>query len=114
MTSHRLIIAAALAGGVAVGAGVVLMLKPHDAQAQVGPPAPQSQYGRYVIVHSPHVRADTLMIDSLTGRTWRQIVYTDLNGDPPVWRPIDQVDSNAQMQDLVTKYGLKAQQPARK
>lgn len=45
-------------------AAVALM--PLPAFAQAGPVGS----GRYIIVHSPHVQRDTVLLDTLTGKTW--------------------------------------------
>ena len=29
--------------------------------------------GRYVIFHSPHVESDTMLLDSVTGKTWQLV-----------------------------------------
>ena len=59
-----------------------------------GPMAP-SQTGRYVIVHSPQNERDTMLLDTQTGRTWIRKTITNLTGDPFIWEPIVQVNSDA-------------------
>jgi hypothetical protein len=46
-------------------------------------PGPQS--GRYQIVFSPHLRADTFLLDTATGRIWSPEKYTSYEGDPTAW-----------------------------
>jgi len=55
--------------------------------------------GRYRIVFSPHVRADTFLLDTETGRIWRQTEVTDLKDKPTVWIPQKRFDSEL---DLTT------------
>lgn len=78
-----------------------------EARAQAAVAAAQPQNGRYVIVHSPHVRADTVMIDTATGRVWSLTSYTFLNGEPRAWTLMNQVNNNADREALIQKYGEK-------
>ncbi len=48
--------------------------------------------GRFEIVIDPHVRADTFLLDTQTGKIWRLVKYDDLPGKPVVWRFMDRVD----------------------
>lgn len=41
--------------------------------------------GRYQIVFSPHVRADTFLLDTVTGRVWSHAQYTSYEGNPSAW-----------------------------
>ena len=49
--------------------------------------------GRYQIVISPHLRAETFLVDTQTGRTWIMTRYDDLEGKPSVWHYQDKVDN---------------------
>lgn len=52
-----------------------------------------SQQGRYQIMFSPHVRADTFLLDTWTGKTWKKIHMADIKNDPSVWVYIEKIDS---------------------
>ena len=62
---------------------------------------------RFVIVHSPHVERDTVLLDTVTGRAWTLVSYTDLEGDPMVWELMPQVGSTADRLSLVERFGTK-------
>ncbi|MDA8094716.1 MAG: hypothetical protein M0T84_12615 [Betaproteobacteria bacterium] len=49
--------------------------------------------GRFEIVIDPHVRADTFLLDTQTGKIWRLVKYDDLPGKPVVWRFMDRIDN---------------------
>jgi hypothetical protein len=61
------------------------------------PPYPQ---GRYQIVFSPHLRADTYLLDTETGRVWQPIVHTSLQGDPIAWDLRDRLDTDAEREEF--------------
>ncbi len=48
---------------------------------------------RYQIYFSPHMRIDTYLLDSQTGRSWRPIQYNDLEGRPTVWKEVFREDN---------------------
>lgn len=56
--------------------------------------APPPQNGRFVIVFSPLVRADTFLLDTQSGRIWTPTKYEDLVGEPTVWEDMLIIDSN--------------------
>jgi hypothetical protein len=64
--------------------------------AQAGP---VGGIGRYVIVHSPHVQRDTILLDTVTGKTWQQRTInsrpgeTSRPGDIDVWFPMARTDN---------------------
>jgi hypothetical protein len=60
-------------------------------------PTPGREFGRYQIFFSPHVRADTFLVDTQTGKVWQVVKYSDLEGDPNIWVPMDRVDNDAQL-----------------
>ncbi len=62
--------------------------------ATAASPAPQN--GRYAIVFSPNVRADTFLLDTKTGNVWQQVKYTDLDGEPMVWTEMTIEDGRAE------------------
>jgi hypothetical protein len=67
--------------------------------------------GRYQIVFNPNVRADTFLLDTQTGRVWRPVAFTDLEGDPDVWKFMPRVDDIVELSRWV---GTQTYKPARK
>lgn len=66
--------------------------------AQERPPARvPDQYGRFVITFSPFARADTFLLDTQTGKVWHLTKYTDVEGEPLIWKIMERVDSEAQL-----------------
>ena len=53
---------------------------------------------RFRIVFSPHVRADTFLLDTETGRTWLRTAYTHLRGDPTAWEFQTRADNLEELQ----------------
>lgn len=62
---------------------------------------------RYQIVFSPHVRADTYLLDTSTGMVWQLTQSTNLNDDPLAWRPMWRIDTDAQNEAFIRNFGLK-------
>ena len=56
---------------------------------------PPSEIGRYVIVHSSQVERDTILLDTVTGKTWSRVVVTDLQDEPAAWEAMPQLSSDA-------------------
>ena len=56
-------------------------------------PSGQNGEGRFRIFFSPHVRADTFLVDTQTGRVWRLTQFTGLNGEPAAWVPMSRLDN---------------------
>ncbi len=52
-----------------------------------------NQVGRYQIFFRANVRADTFLVDTVTGKTWTPIEYTNVKGQPTVWRVQERLDS---------------------
>ena len=73
-----------------------------EKQSFVGP-------GRYQVVFSPNARADTFMIDTESGKTWQFVTFTDIEGDPHVWKPVVRVDSDSDLSAWVSRQTLKKQ-----
>lgn len=48
---------------------------------------------RYQIVVSPHLRADTFLLDTQTGRVWRQTTFSNLTDQPTVWEEMLREDN---------------------
>ena len=85
--------------------GLVVMSLSSNAVAQAGP---VGGTGRYVIVHSPHVQRDTVLLDTVTGKTWMATQYTSREGEPIVWVPMTRTDNSAEMEQFVREYPRKA------
>ena len=64
-----------------------------SAWAQAGPVGAP---GRYVVVHSPHVQRDTLLLDTATGKTWQ--LQSDPTRDAFFWVPLARADNTPEMQ----------------
>ncbi len=62
--------------------------------------ATQLSIGRYVIVHSPQVERDTILLDTMTGKTWQQVEFSDLQDGPSGWDPMPHTDSDEDMNAL--------------
>ena len=52
---------------------------------------------RYQIVFSPHVRADTFLLDTQKGRVWQMTKFSDLPGAPTAWNEVDIIDSTGEI-----------------
>ena len=88
-----------------IAAALLCWAWPYCADAQTTAPAQTD--GRFVIVHSPHTERDVILLDTRTGKTWALTTYTNLNGDPYVWEPIPQINTDADTDAAVAKYGRK-------
>lgn len=73
------------------------------------PRAPE-QYGRYVITFSPFARADTFLLDTETGKVWQLTKFTDLEGEPLVFKYLERVDSEAKLTEWALTQRLKIEQ----
>lgn len=82
---------------------------PSAAQPPTPAPTPPSEVGRYVIVHSPHIESDTVLLDTETGLTWQLEQLTDLKGEPTVWMPMNRMDTPEDWNRVIAQYGEKAQ-----
>jgi hypothetical protein len=70
---------------------------------ETGSPDP----GRYQIVLSPLARADTFLLDTHTGRVWQRSQFSELNGEPSAWVPMDKLDDHDQIMTWAMAKGLK-------
>ena len=66
------------------------------------------QVGRYVIVHSPQIERDTVLLDTVSGRTWQQVQITDLTDDPVAWEPLAREDNPDEWAQLQQAHPTKA------
>lgn len=87
-----------------------------DQQAEktaVSPPAtrstPTTEVGRYVIVHSPQIERDTVLLDTATGKTWQQVTWTDLQNNPTGWTAMARDDNDEEMNALRRANPIKGQ-----
>jgi hypothetical protein len=60
-------------------------------------PMSSTELGRYRIIFSPHARADTFLVDTLSGKVWQLTKYVEFVGDPIVWTYMDRLDDFRQM-----------------
>jgi hypothetical protein len=68
-----------------------------------------------VIVHSPQVERDTMLLDTVTGRTWSRVEISDVRGTPPAWEPVPQLNEPADFEALLKRRGENPDQsPAEK
>lgn len=92
------------------GALLVALFSLHSPSfSQERPSAPRSpeQYGRFVITFSPFARADTFLLDTQTGKVWQLTRFTDIQGDPLVFKNLDRIDSEAQFDVWLRSQRLK-------
>lgn len=68
---------------------------PEALKAQAGPVGGS---GRFVIVHSPHVQRDTILLDTMTGKTWTLVSITS-RGGAELWEPMARGDNSAELAD---------------
>ena len=61
------------------------------------PLAQRGATGRYQIVISPSSAANTFLLDTETGRVWREVVVDNIEGEPAVFKLQDRVDSDADL-----------------
>jgi|SRR6185437_10418542 len=57
----------------------------------------QPNSGRFQIIINPNIRADTFLLDTQTGKVWKPVTFTDVKGDPEVWRPENKFDNDAEL-----------------
>jgi hypothetical protein len=67
----------------------------------------KSDVGRYQIVVSPGVRADTFLLDTATGKTWVQTAITDVEDEPTVWLYRERLDDAADFTAWAMRQKLK-------
>jgi hypothetical protein len=60
-----------------------------------------------VIVHSPQVERDTILLDTVTGKTWSRVEVTDMIDEPPAWDPMPQLNTPADVAALAGVHGWK-------
>lgn len=103
-----------MVGVMIVGLGALLQYSPVVFAKNLPPPresAAGGAVGRYQIVISPHVRADTFLLDTATGRVWINTQFSDLKGEPTVWQVMDRVDSIKELVDWIQLFERKPPEP---
>jgi len=74
-------------------------------------PAPTAS-GRYTIIHSPHLEKDTVLLDTVTGKTW--ILVEDTSRNAFFWSPLARKDNDAEIQNWLNDHPAKADQSNRR
>lgn len=64
------------------------------------------QQGRFQIVINPSMRTDTFLLDTLTGKVWKQSAITDADNEV-VWLYMDKIDSLKELQGFPDKHAKK-------
>ena len=82
----------------------IALTTPVNALAQAGPVGAP---GRYVIVHSPHIQGDTVLLDTVTGRTWLLVQDSSRNDDPTYWTPMAREDNPSEMNMFLQNHPAK-------
>jgi hypothetical protein len=60
---------------------------------------------------NPSVRADTYLLDTQTGRIWKSVVFTDLQGSPEAWEEVDVLRTQADWLSFGTRHPPANTQP---
>ena len=68
----------------------------------VSPASAAPRNGRYMIVFSPIVRADTFLLDTQKGRVWQLTKNSDLVGEPTVWDDMIIIDGSGEIPGSIT------------
>jgi hypothetical protein len=92
---------------VAIGFAALFVFSPDVAEDQTWTPPPP---GRYQIVFSPLMRADTYLLDTTTGQVWRQVTASHVNGEPSVWERMERLEGDngaISYSEFVKRYGAK-------
>lgn len=100
----RYLMAAVLAVAAIIG---VTLVKAQTQTKPITAPAPKADSGRYQIIAQPgttDIMGNVYLLDTDTGRVWRQIRLSDAEGDdnglagePTVWMPMTRLDSAADL-----------------
>lgn len=59
--------------------------------------------GRFVIVHSPHVQRDTVLLDTATGKTW-VLTQDSSRGGSTFWAPMAREDVTTEMSEWLANH----------
>jgi hypothetical protein len=64
------------------------------------------QLGRFQLVMKPESRGEPFLLDTGTGKVWRLVQHSELNGTPVVWEPMDRLEGPFNYMALAQKYGV--------
>ena len=68
------------------------------------------EIGRFVIVHSPHVENDTVLLDTVTGKTWLQV--ENASRAAILWEAMPRSDNTAEMESWEQDHPVKSKSAA--
>ena len=75
---------------------------------------PQPQIGRYQLYVPPEHVGLAILLDTATGKTWHQVQYEQLVGEPSVWVPTaERVNSQTELEAWIAKQTVKPKQGER-
>lgn len=77
---------------------VLVWPKTTETQALPKPNIQTSSPGRFQIFVNPNVRADTILLDTETGKTWVQTTISNVKGGPTVWFFREKIDDEKQFE----------------
>lgn len=83
------------------------------AQPGIAAASPEEFPGRYQIIMRPNIRADTFLLDTQTGRIWIPIEYTNVKGQPTIWKYEERVDNQAAYEQWEMRQESLPQTPAK-
>jgi hypothetical protein len=86
---------------------VVATASAQDLPKATVPTVAAHAHGRYQIVISPFTERSTYLLDTETGAVWQLEALATLNGEPLVWNLMPRVDTDADMADIVSRFGKK-------
>ena len=58
---------------------------------------PNSDNGRYQMLFNPKHSTDTFLLDTKTGRVWKNVKFMDLEGEPELWDEMEIIDNKQSM-----------------
>src|ERR1700691_6277094 len=64
------------------------------------------QPGRFQLIMKPESRGEPFLLDTGTGKVWRLVQHSELNGTPVVWEPMDRLEGPFNYMALAQKYGV--------
>jgi hypothetical protein len=87
-----------------VVAAVFALTSCDGAKTPEAAPSDGSGVGRFVNVHSPHVERDTMLLDTVSGRTWEKVTVSDAANQPSVWVPVSQMNEQKDWASLYNQH----------
>lgn len=79
----------------------------HPIKTDVQPGAP-----RYQLFVNPEVRADTFLLDTVTGKVWQRTHFSSLLDEPDAWIAQDRIDSDEEFLAWFKKHVTKEEAKA--